>query len=200
MKLNKLFIVAISLITSLLYGASFDCDKASSKVEHLICGDDELSILDEHLSIAYRDAKKYKEYKQLKLEQRKWMKRRNSCITIYCLKQSYTNRLKILEGYAKGAESKAWSGKFHASTDSLTIQPSLAFEYRSLGDRGDTCELHGKFKEVGDKLEFHDDVNDCHIKISSLENNMLYLEATGCSHYCGTYAMVGSSKFEQVKK
>ena len=77
---NRFLVVILLLSTNLLYSASFDCDKASSKVEHLICGDDELSILDEHLSIAYRDAKKYQEPKQLKLEQRKWIKRRNSCI------------------------------------------------------------------------------------------------------------------------
>jgi len=200
MKLNKLLAVTLLLSFNLLYSASFDCTKASSKVEHLICGDHELSILDEHLAIAYRNAKKYQEPKQLKLEQRTWMGRRNSCITIYCLKQSYSNRLKILEGYAKRSEPKPWSGKFEMGTDLIEIKPSMSFQYNSVGGQGHTCDIEGTFRKVADKLEFHDDVNDCHLKVSVISSNMLYLDATPCPYYCGLNAMASSGKFQRIVK
>ncbi len=46
------------LITSAAQGAGFDCARAASKVEKLICGDAELSRLDEEMSSVYLAAMK----------------------------------------------------------------------------------------------------------------------------------------------
>jgi uncharacterized protein YecT (DUF1311 family) len=200
MKFSKIFIIALVLSSNLLYGASFDCAKASSKVEHLICGDHELSILDEHLAIAYRNAKKYEDPKRLKSEQREWIRRRGFCTTVACLQKSYTQRLKTLEDYAKGIQPKPWSGEFEMGTDMITIKPSKSFNYTSVGARGHTCEVKGKFRSVADNLEFHDDVNDCHLKITVISTQMLYLDATPCKHYCGLNAMASSGKFQRIAR
>ena len=40
--------------------ASFDCSKAQTKVEHLICGDAELSKLDEKLGQEFQYARRFK--------------------------------------------------------------------------------------------------------------------------------------------
>jgi uncharacterized protein len=45
-------------IATNMHAASFDCGKAASEVEKLICGDDELSKLDDSLSEAYQEALK----------------------------------------------------------------------------------------------------------------------------------------------
>lgn len=89
----KYLFVALSVGTTASFGASFDCTKASNKIEHLICEDDELSILDEHLLIAYRNAKKHIDSNVLKNEQRQWIKNRNQCRDISCLQKSYSQRL-----------------------------------------------------------------------------------------------------------
>jgi len=203
MKFNKLLVIATLLGTNLLYSASFDCAKASSKVEHLICGDHELSILDEHLSIAYRNAKKYEDPKRLKSEQREWVRRRNFCATVECLQKSYVVRLKTLEDYAKGVQPTPWSGTFELGhgDNKLIIKPSMAFAYSNIGARGFACDIKGKFTKVADKLEFHDNESDCHLKVTVVTQNMLHLEATPCQvNYCGINSSAQSGTYKRTAK
>jgi uncharacterized protein len=61
---------------------SFDCAKASSSVEKLICNDAELAKLDNSLSSLYHTLMKNTpaaEQKTLKAEQRGWVKGRDDC-------------------------------------------------------------------------------------------------------------------------
>ena len=61
---------------------SFDCAKASSEVEELICRDADLAKLDRSLSELYSVLLKNtpeSERKHLKAEQRGWVKGRNDC-------------------------------------------------------------------------------------------------------------------------
>jgi uncharacterized protein len=55
MKIHNLIFAAFFLLTVArnVNAASFDCEKATSEVEKLICGDEELSMLDESLRKAY---------------------------------------------------------------------------------------------------------------------------------------------------
>ena len=61
---------------------TFDCAKAQGEVEELICSDPSLAALDQELAEAYRAAlAKARDGldKQLKVEQRGWVKGRNEC-------------------------------------------------------------------------------------------------------------------------
>ncbi len=77
--------------------ASFDCEKASSNIEKLICGDQQLSALDSKLEIFYKATlAKYStdEANMLKEDQNKWLKNaRGICDDISCLKQTYEYRI-----------------------------------------------------------------------------------------------------------
>lgn len=60
--------------------ASFDCEKASSKVEKLICKSDEISALDEKMASTYREALQHALNPQaLRKEQKAWLNLRNLC-------------------------------------------------------------------------------------------------------------------------
>jgi uncharacterized protein YecT (DUF1311 family) len=84
---------------------SFDCSKAQSKVEKLICDTPQLSDLDDKLGQTYRDvlAKASGEHKQLLVnEQRHWLKfTRNVCQQARCLKHAYFARQAALETYSR---------------------------------------------------------------------------------------------------
>ena len=89
---------AISLCAILLFyagelsAASFDCSKASNKVERTICSVASISALDEKLAVAYKKAGC--SYKQ---SQRDWLKKRNKCgADANCLFIEYTARIKFL--------------------------------------------------------------------------------------------------------
>ena len=90
-------LTALSVIPSVIVAASFDCGKATSEVEKIICGDDELSRLDESLNKAYLQALEWKDIKnRIVKSQRQWLKVRNACKDAECLKNAYEVRIKEL--------------------------------------------------------------------------------------------------------
>jgi uncharacterized protein len=91
-------LIAIFAIASVIFAASFDCGKAKTEVEKLICSGDELSKLDESLSEAYLQALKRTDIKQQTIKsQRQWLKNvRNVCQNAECIKNAYETRIKEL--------------------------------------------------------------------------------------------------------
>lgn len=95
----KCFLYVFGLLGMALsaQGASFDCGKAGTKVEKLICGDAELSKLDEELSAAYKTVlNDQKQADTVKQTQKLWMKERNGCADADCVKRAYETRLSSL--------------------------------------------------------------------------------------------------------
>ena len=78
--------------------ASFDCGKAASNVEKLICGNAELSKLDENLNNAYLRVIARSDVKQKAIDsQRQWLKNeRNVCRSTECIKIAYEKRISEL--------------------------------------------------------------------------------------------------------
>jgi uncharacterized protein len=77
--------------------ASFDCAKAGTKVEKFICGDAEISKLDEELNAAYKTAvQDEKQADTIKQAQKQWMKERNGCADAECVKSGYRKRIEQL--------------------------------------------------------------------------------------------------------
>lgn len=90
-------LVCVGLAVS-AQAASFDCGKAGTKVEHIICDNPEISELDEELSVAYKAAlKDNQQADSIKQTQKQWMKDRNSCKDVDCVKSAYQNRLFALK-------------------------------------------------------------------------------------------------------
>lgn len=92
--------VFISLVCLLKFevpvqAASFDCGKATSKVEQLICKESAVSSLDDELSIAYQWALMRVDEKQKVIrEQRHWLKEiRDVCQDKSCLMKAYLARV-----------------------------------------------------------------------------------------------------------
>lgn len=102
MKNKTSFVIAVFLtyIFSFTHtqAASFDCTKANTKIEKLICSNDELSKLDEEMSNLYRTKISQTTNKHnLSQEQRHWLNQvRNICMDIDCLIASYKSRIKEL--------------------------------------------------------------------------------------------------------
>jgi uncharacterized protein YecT (DUF1311 family) len=78
--------------------ASFDCSKASTAVEGMICGNAELAALDIRLAAAYKSLRNDAPDKAaLKQEQVAWIKQRNACRVTDCLISSYSERAEAME-------------------------------------------------------------------------------------------------------
>lgn len=78
--------------------ASFDCGKAATKVEKMICADAKLSKLDEVLNADYKTAlQDEKQAKAVRQAQKRWLKKRNRCTDTVCLEDRYFERLEKLQ-------------------------------------------------------------------------------------------------------
>lgn len=100
-------ILYIVMVAISLGAASFDCTKAGTKIEKMICGDAEVSAMDSELGGVYRVALENVNDKQkLKQDQRDWMNTRDSCESVSCLKQMYQIRISYLEGFTKKQAQK----------------------------------------------------------------------------------------------
>jgi uncharacterized protein YecT (DUF1311 family) len=77
--------------------ASFDCAKAGTKVERIICDTPEISKLDDELAQSYKAAlQDQTKAEQIRQAQKQWMKERDGCVVADCVKVSYRNRISAL--------------------------------------------------------------------------------------------------------
>jgi uncharacterized protein YecT (DUF1311 family) len=105
--------------------ASFDCEKATSDVERMICGDDELSRLDKALNEAYVHALDQTLFQeQLVHSQRQWMKKnRDACKNKECIKKAYETRIKELSFLSSQVTVYASNGCVNPDVNLKPFQP-----------------------------------------------------------------------------
>lgn len=89
--MKKILLLPLLLLSAVnSYGASFDCSKARSWPEKMICSDPILSIEDERLGKIYQLAKKKtgnsKEFKAL--VKKNWQER-EACTSKFCIEDWY---------------------------------------------------------------------------------------------------------------
>jgi len=133
------------------HAASFDCGKAQSTVEKMVCTDAELSRLDEEIAKVYGEVlKKFPDEALLKKQQRGWLKARNRCKDISCLSDYYRGRLAELNeaNVFKAEESYAL---VMSKDDELCNHMLQLFnqDLKQYGWRGDEHQdEHEEFKRV----------------------------------------------------
>jgi uncharacterized protein YecT (DUF1311 family) len=103
---SKILFSTLLLFSSDVFATSFDCKKAQSPVEKLICSDPKISSLDEKLARDYKSAIQSRGGSQLIAGQRKWITEvRDKCLTSDCLINAYDVRDKWLLAGARPDES-----------------------------------------------------------------------------------------------
>jgi hypothetical protein len=82
-------------------GPSFDCGKASTSIEKMICADSSLSAADSALAVRYAKAKAASiDSTSLRDSQRQFLQTRNGCTTTVCIADAYRSRAAELEKLA----------------------------------------------------------------------------------------------------
>lgn len=86
----------LTLFSVSTFAASFDCAKAKTQVERMICKDRKLSAKDSQLAGLFRDhlqsvGPTYAPSR--KRDQRAWLRQRNACQDLACLNQLYDDRI-----------------------------------------------------------------------------------------------------------
>ncbi len=93
----RLVVSFLFLFSSLVQGAGFDCAKAATAIEKLVCKNPELLELDSQLAVSYKNAlAAAKDVALLKDLQLTWLRNvRNMCLDTSCLEIEY--RLRIIQ-------------------------------------------------------------------------------------------------------
>ena len=94
----SVLVFAVMSLSSSAYAASFDCRKASTVVEIMICGNQTLSGLDDQMFLTYKSLLSQATSPYLiKQDQIQWLSsKRNLCQNIPCLDQEYRSRISAL--------------------------------------------------------------------------------------------------------
>lgn len=104
-KVKKL-LTLIFLLNTMVFGASFDCEKASSNVEKMICEKPQLYSLNEKLVSAFNELTKQNLSKEkLQKEYASWMQERDACMQDTCLLAFYRERINLLNESLKGLDN-----------------------------------------------------------------------------------------------
>jgi uncharacterized protein len=112
------FALSSLLFTTITSAASFDCSKASTNIEKLICSNSVIGQLDKDLSILYKDKRLSNE--GIVQEQREWIRKRNDCKDESCIENIY--RIRILElTNASSNNTNISSEAINSSTTELII-------------------------------------------------------------------------------
>ena len=101
--------------------AGFDCARAGTAVEKMICADAELSKLDDEMAAAYKTAlQNEKRATSIRQKQEQWLKKRNICHDADCVKRAYAAGLRGLAKNSAQTEYPAqkkigsnFSGQWH---------------------------------------------------------------------------------------
>ena len=100
-KLCGLIVLSLlSIFASAAYGQGFDCTKATTEIEKMICSDKELSALDDTLNETYKAAQKFfPDGNVMRSLQQFWLKStRNTATDMEKLKKVYRERVELLKG------------------------------------------------------------------------------------------------------
>ncbi len=150
-----LMLLVVTLAPAALHAASFDCMKAVSRTDKMICANEELSLADEKLAHAYRAAyRKTRDKKALNAAQRSWARKRNSATDPEELKFMYKTRIDELKKSAADSNQPSWKEdgrsprKAYLSTDGeLEINDlgygKAAFRLLVINHQGHIGELQG---------------------------------------------------------
>jgi len=96
------------MLSNIVYGTGFDCERASTKDEFAICENEKLSSLDSKLSEMYAVVSKKMD---IKAEQIAWIKHRRKCLAnVDCIEKMYEKRIAELNSYTESHDGNYTSG------------------------------------------------------------------------------------------
>lgn len=122
--------------------ASFDCTKAATAVEKMICGNEGLSKLDEVMADTYKAQLAARPNDpSIRNDQATWLQERNKCTSDSCLVVAYLDRLKALEQRGQPATQSP------ASTDADLLKEVEVLNGKCRGGSGDSPATMAACKE-----------------------------------------------------
>ncbi|HHF7346030.1 TPA: lysozyme inhibitor LprI family protein [Legionella feeleii] len=204
-------------VISISYAASYDCQKAGSAIEKMICNDQELSIKDSYLGLLYNQIANTASSSQLTKSQKQWLKERDLCQSPSCLAKTYDQRINALHAMlpasqpiqkqiATGTWLADYSNQYGQSVLEITAVDSKGFSYSIMANNGgNTGELANKAFFMGsDALTI--DKNEeggnppCQLLFQFVNNKLVVTQNAGCTYYAGNGVFFSGNYVKNGKK
>lgn len=218
--MKKVFLLLALIASSYGHSASFNCNKARSQNEHLICADSELSQLDDELGVVYAAAKLNATNKKAFQDRTvsEWRRRERECHgEKHCLLNWYSDRLGELtplaytnvvqEGIYIGANGKKLSLTSYQHEG--TVQYQIVGIYPSTRDAIILAGSETKRLQINQSTTFvvpdepyntENPTNYCQFRVTATNGKLMLRNNRDCSGnellFSGQYAY--SAKFSSI--
>jgi len=144
--------------------ASFNCDKASTFAEEVVCSDSRLTVMDEELAHLYKAALASSANKAaVSAKQKAWLATRDRCKDSNCIMQAYADRIAALKGGAAGGVTGGVTGTYAMKGGEARIRQAngqIEF-FVSASHQENVGEISGETALKGDHADYADAGNDC---------------------------------------
>ncbi|MCK5697440.1 MAG: DUF1311 domain-containing protein [Gammaproteobacteria bacterium] len=192
-KKQVLVSISLSILSTSTMAASFNCTKASTKIEHAICNDIKLSEKDSEMGMAYKTVSTHTGIKQ---SQRHWISQRNKNCgdNTDCLYSEIEKRISVLNSIvtndSAGHSHVSYHGDIMAPFDRVLKQSGYSFHLTSKNDSSLnklTINVNGgKIKSALEELETDGIIYGA--EIDDLDNNgfpeiYIYVSSAGSGSY-----------------
>jgi uncharacterized protein YecT (DUF1311 family) len=153
-------VVCVTVFGGSAAAASFDCKKARTRAEKLICATPELSKADEELAREYKSARQAtRDAKPLREAQALWLRRkRDACADAACMLAVYKRRVIELRATARPTGRTGRYEHHGSSIDILEIAPGVLWFYISAilpaNESVHTGDLCGEIKVERSKAKY----------------------------------------------
>lgn len=185
---------------------SFDCAKASTKVEKMICNDEsgKLQKLDRYMAKTYKELRQNlnkNEQNKLLTSQRLWLQTLNQCKSKECAKELLQNRVGELQNYTAHT-GNVWLGTYTLQENlymgSFTIKKCDKFNicearYEAILNKSEFNDMHIceevlmklKIKNNNKAIAYYDDEEKCSLNLELNKNGILITEQKPKDCYMG---------------
>jgi uncharacterized protein len=179
--------------------ASFDCKKARTQAEKLICATPALSRADEELGRQYKAARAAtKDAKGLRDAQQRWVRKRDLCADAACMLAAYERRIPELRATARPGPRTGTYSVDDNTLEVLEIAPGvLRFHLLALfphGDQVNIGEACGEIKLQGSKGKYRDE-DGCQLDWSFQKDGSVKISQGGdCGNFGASVTADGTYK------
>ncbi len=200
-------VITVTAAVSTSAGQSFDCRKATTAVEQMVCGDAALSRLDEQMARAFIEARTRVEATTIR--QAAWLKDvRNRCTNVDCLNAAYERRITELGSMgratpATGAPKQSpaaarstdeWAGEWTRRGDTPNVSSSLTisnvtpagFDFEMSASSGaHTGEIEGVAVRGAAGIMFKQEEANCEVRFGRRSGRVVVATSEGCASMGG---------------
>jgi len=160
--------------------ATFDCDKASSFAEKVVCSDSRITAMDDELGALYKLALASSPQKDaLKADQKAWLASRDQCQDSNCIMKAYSDRIAALKGGANASVTGTYTMKGAEVRVQQTNDVKMKF-FVSATHLANVGEVSGETPLAGDAATYADQDNDCALNFKFAGEKLVVSQDGSC--------------------